>query len=259
MFFEPGGGSSGQAGSAGGGAGRGGGDDGGEGGASGRGQGGGSGVGGSAGRSNGGAFGSGGRGGSGRGGSGPEGGTGGNAGSSERGGSGGQGGQGGASGTGGIGGESGNGGSGGEAGAGAGGEAGAGAEDCNGVVNAAPVVYEVQGGDLLPTAAGGVFADGTYYLTSWEIIAPYIADTGRARAITVVVSGAGTRFDVVRLDSGGAVSRLSANVLTEDETVVMSPICPEGPAILVGYTATESSFSFIYAEGDEHVEVYTKQ
>lgn len=127
---------------------------------------------------------------------------------------------------------------------------------CNTIAQAGSPVPEVAGAGTMPSPAGGVIADGTYVLTSFEIYPPGSVDPFQ-RTETFVFAG-GTMESISRRDSGPE-ERRSATYSTSGTTWSVSLTCPGTQSVEFEYTATPTTFQIFEIGADTNeVHTYTK-
>jgi hypothetical protein len=123
---------------------------------------------------------------------------------------------------------------------------------CNDVVNGAPEILATAASDPMPEGTGGVFADGTYFATKFEIYpgSPFPA-SWVTRETSVVSSGTSrTVF------ADGA--RTNFNLVTSGSAIVLEATCGCEAVQFSSYAATPTSFT-LYHKDLRFAETYTKQ
>lgn len=127
---------------------------------------------------------------------------------------------------------------------------------CESSVQSPNDIPETQGTGTYPAPAGGTIADGTYYLTSFEVYAPGTADSHvRARAIVIE----GSQLTTINVDDNAPAVISQGVVNTAGTNLDVTFSCPNaGANVQIGYTATATEL-WIHDTDEPNVQKYTKQ
>jgi hypothetical protein len=134
--------------------------------------------------------------------------------------------------------------------------------NCNTLVNNAPVVQEIQVGQVAPTPAGGTVQDGLYYLTARTVytgLGGPAGPTGQTDQTTVQVNGAASGTATVQIAEvkNGTSQPQNLSIQISGNQFNVTHLCPSAANETSGFTASGSQFIVFDTNGQGQVRTQT--
>lgn len=130
-----------------------------------------------------------------------------------------------------------------------------GSDPCAALAPSPNTISETQMTTAYPTPAGGTVADGTYYLSRFEIYPNATADANTRTNRLELRNGVITS---VNRSNAGAVEIRGGSYVTSGTMLAFSITCPTAGTIALPYTATATEV-WLFDTTEPNVQVYAKQ
>ncbi len=132
---------------------------------------------------------------------------------------------------------------------------------CNAIDNVADVVTTTRVAEAYPKLAGGTIADGTYVVTAVTEYTGAGGATGPRAGDTMkqTLRLAGGKFEIARIQDGGAEKRSAGTFTTAGSTFTMTGTCPTTGALPIEFEATGTTVKLGLGSVVKEVITYTKK